>query len=130
MLPIGKRGRFAGVRVWNRPQGGRITFVADIDFDELSRFTRHVLAALSRQDDGLQLRDPEDPMLEVDTYDGDPKAGTRIPKINGDIWTPFVDAHGGDANAAKTRLDRWMKSEAVAFGRRQTPEPSLPERRG
>jgi hypothetical protein len=112
MLPRASDGRFTGVRVWNRPRDGRITFVADIDFDELRRLARHVLTALKDQHDGLELRDPADPMDEVREYGEEPSPAPKIPKINGDIWRPFVEAHGGDPGAAKTSLDRWMKREA------------------
>jgi hypothetical protein len=48
VLPIDNGGRFGGIRVWNRSDkpDRLITFVADIDFDELRLLARHVLAAM------------------------------------------------------------------------------------
>jgi hypothetical protein len=92
----------------------RLTFVADIKFDELRRLARHVLEALRGQRDGLELQDPEDPLTEVKTYRDDPPEPVQVPKLNRDIWQQFVEGHGGDAQAAKVSLDRWMKSEADA----------------
>jgi hypothetical protein len=36
----------------------------------------------------------------------------KVPRLNRDIWERLLDAHGGDANKAKTALDRLVKREA------------------
>jgi len=66
ILPLNKCGRFGGIRVWNRDQDNQITFVADIDFDELRALSWHVLTMMREQRADLPLRDPEDPMVEVE----------------------------------------------------------------
>jgi hypothetical protein len=63
--PINNHGRFGGVRVWNRNKG-KITFVADLDFDKLRPMARHILVRLERADKGLTLDDPPDPLDEVE----------------------------------------------------------------
>jgi hypothetical protein len=46
VLPIDKEGRFGGIRIWNRDWDEQITFVADVDFDEMRSLARHVLSVL------------------------------------------------------------------------------------
>src|ERR1700761_1039024 len=67
ILPINREGRFAGIRIWNRDQDRQITFVADMDFDEMRSLARHVLTVLRQQYADLNLRDAEDPMIEVES---------------------------------------------------------------
>jgi hypothetical protein len=113
ILPIGKEGgRFAGVRVWNRAIDGQLTFVADINFDELRSMARHVLMAVRHQREDIELRDPPDPMDEVRSQRENPPRLGKAPKINGEIWDQFVEGRDGDHVASKISLDRWMKKEA------------------
>jgi len=53
ILPINKEGRFAGIRIWNRDLNEQITFVADVDFDEMRSLARHVLSVLREQHSDL-----------------------------------------------------------------------------
>jgi hypothetical protein len=123
MLPLESGGRFSGVRIWNRAPDGEITFVADMDFDGLRSLARHILRELRDQRDDLDLHDPEDPMIEVEaSRQAAVPARPRVPKLNGDIWIPFVVAHGGDAGAAKMRLDRWMRRETERLARDASSE--------
>jgi hypothetical protein len=113
ILPINKEGRFAGIRIWNRDWDEQITFVADVDFDEMRALARHVLSVLGQQQSDLNLRDPEDPMAEVEAKRGELRDHTcKVPRLNRDIWERLLDAHGGDAGKAKTTLDRLVKREA------------------
>jgi hypothetical protein len=66
ILPLNIDGRFGGIRIWNRDRKQQITFVADVDFDEMRAFARHVLSVLRDQNSNLNLSDPEDPMIEVE----------------------------------------------------------------
>jgi hypothetical protein len=113
ILPINKEGRFAGIRIWNRDLNEQITFVADVDFDEMRSLARHVLSVLREQHSDLNLRDPEDPMAELEASQGREIAPSpKVPRLNRDIWKRLVEAHGGDAGSAKTTLDRLMVREA------------------
>ncbi|MEY9405526.1 hypothetical protein ABIF65_011657 [Bradyrhizobium japonicum] len=113
ILPINKEGRFAGIRIWNRDWDKQITFVADVDFDEMRSLARHVLSVLREQQSDLNLQDPEDPMAEVEAKGGELRVySCKVPRLNRDIWERLVDAHGGDADKAKTTLDRLLKREA------------------
>jgi hypothetical protein len=113
VLPINKEGRFGGIRIWNRDWDEQITFVADVDFDEMRSLARHVLSVLREQQSDLNLRDPEDPMAEIEAKRGELRDHSRkVPRLNRDIWERLLDAHGGDANKAKTALDRLVKREA------------------
>lgn len=113
ILPINKEGRFAGIRIWNRDWDEQITFVADVDFDEMRTLARHVLKVLREQQSDLNLQDPEDPMAEVEAQRGESMERLRkMPRLNRDIWERLLDAHGGDAGKTKTTLDRMMKREA------------------
>jgi hypothetical protein len=110
---LNKCGRFGGIRVWNRDQDNQITFVADIDFDELRAFSWHVLTMMREQRADLPLRDPEDPMVEVEVQRANPAPPRlKVPRLNRDIWEHLLKAHNGDAGAAKTTLDRLLKDEA------------------
>jgi hypothetical protein len=113
ILPINKEGRFAGIRLWNRDWNEQITFVADVDFDEMRSLARHVLKVLREQQSDLNLQDPEDPMVEVEAERRELMVHSRkVPRLNRDIWERLLDAHGGDAGKAKTTLDRLVKREA------------------
>jgi hypothetical protein len=113
ILPINKEGRFAGIRIWNRDLNEQITFVADVDFDQMRSLARHVLSVLSKPNSDLNLRDPEDPMAELEALKGREVAPcSKVPRLNGHIWQRLIDAHGGDAGKAKTTLDRLMVREA------------------
>ena len=113
ILPINKEGRFGGIRIWNRDWNGQITFVADVDFDEMRSLGRHVLTVLRNQPSDLNLPDPEDPMAEIEAQHQESVARpTRPPHLNHDIWNLFLKAHSGNAGTAKTALDRMMKREA------------------
>jgi hypothetical protein len=112
VLPIDKGGRFAGIRVWNRADR-RITFVADIDFDELRLLARHVLHALREQQVDVPLEDPHDPMIEVEEQRHKPMLSElKVPRLNRDIWERLVDGHSGDSAAAKIKMDQLLKKEA------------------
>jgi HEPN pEK499 p136 len=117
ILPIDANGRFAGIRVWNRNTCGQITFVADVHFDEMRRLAGHVLNSMRNQRVDVALKDPHDPMIEVDAQMQTPlQPRTRRKKnlqhLNPEIWDHLVDAHDGDAKAAKTTLDGLVKKEA------------------
>jgi hypothetical protein len=113
ILPINKEGRFAGIRIWNRDGDEQITFVADVDFDEMRALARHVLGVLREQQLDLNLQDPEDPMAEVEAKRGEVRgASPKVPRLNRDIWDRLLDAHRGDAGKAKATLDRLVKREA------------------
>jgi hypothetical protein len=113
ILPIDKEGRFAGIRIWNRDGDEQITFVADVDFDEMRSLARHVLSVLREQQSDLNVQDPEDPMAEVEAKSGELRGHLRkVPRLNRDIWERLLDAHGGDTGKAKTTLDRLVKREA------------------
>jgi hypothetical protein len=112
VLPIDRGGRFAGIRIWNRANG-RITFVADIDFDELRLLARHVLHALREQRVDVALEDPHDPMIEVEEQGHKPvPSELKVPRVNRDIWERLVDGHGGNSAAARTTMDQLLKKEA------------------
>jgi hypothetical protein len=115
VLPRDDQGRFCGIRVWNRtPKPDRwITFVADIDFDELRRLARHVLTEMRKHRTDDPLEDPHDPMKEVEEqkYRERPKRNGEARHLNPEIWNDLVDAHGGDVRAARTKMDRWLKAE-------------------
>jgi hypothetical protein len=112
VLPIDKGGRFAGIRVWNRADR-RITFVADIDFDELRLLARHVLHALREQRVDVPLEDPHDPMIEIEEQRHKPMPPERkVPRLNRDIWERLVDGHGGNSAAARIKMDQLLKKEA------------------
>jgi hypothetical protein len=111
VLPIDRGGRFAGIRIWNRANG-RITFVADIDFDELRLLARHVLNAVRERRVDVPLEDPHDPMIEVEEQRRKPMPAERkLPRPNRDIWERLVEGHGGNAAAAKTTMDRLLEKE-------------------
>jgi hypothetical protein len=112
VLPIDRGGRFSGIRIWNKANG-RITFVADIDFDELRLLARHVLSAMREQRVDVPLEDPHNPMIEVEEQRHKPMPLERkLPRLNRDIWERLVDGHGGNADAAKMTMDRLLKREA------------------
>jgi hypothetical protein len=64
LLPLKEKGRFSGVRVWNKDEAGNVTLVADLAFNELRSLARHILDALARQYHSMKLDDPEDPLDE------------------------------------------------------------------
>jgi hypothetical protein len=112
VLPIDTQGRFSGIRVWNRKPDRLITFVADIDFDELRLLARHVLAAMREHRIDVRLEDPHDPMNEVQEQLKNPKQPKgKAPRPNQDIWDGLVDGHGGDVAAARTTMDRLLGAE-------------------
>jgi hypothetical protein len=111
ILPLNKNGRFGGIRIWNRDRFKQITFVADLDFDELRRLARHVLLALRDQKAGISIDDPPDPMKEIDSpLFAEPR--TTAPRLNQHIWDALVAAHRGNTTAAKIAVDRLLKKEA------------------
>jgi hypothetical protein len=116
MLPSAdKQGRFCGIRVWNRtPKPDRlITFVADIDFDELRPLAQHVLTEMRKRRTDDSLEDPHDPMDEVRKQLKNPKQPKRkVPGLNRDIWDRLVEGHGGDELAAQTTRDQVLMREA------------------
>jgi hypothetical protein len=113
ILPRNVDGRFAGIRVWNRDFDRKITFVADIDFDELRLLARHVLTVMRDQRSDLPIDDPNDPMIEVRAQQNDAAMPqVKTPRFNRDIWEKLVVAHGSDAKAAKITADRLLKREA------------------
>lgn len=114
ILPLNKDGRFSGIRIWNRRDlDKQITFVADIDFDEMRSLARHILGELRKARADIPLQDQEDPMLEVDFQLKNPVVPpVKVPRLNPDIWKHFVDAHDGNADAAKTAMDRLLKGKA------------------
>ena len=100
VLPIDKGGRFAGIRVWNRADR-RITFVADIDFDELRLLARHVLHSLRQQRVDVPLEDPHDPMVEVKEQRHQPiPPERRVPRLS--AWST------GMAVIPRLRRSRWI----------------------
>ena len=58
VLPLNSDGRFAGIRVWNRDLNRKITFVADINFDEFRLLARHVLTAMRDECSALPIEVP------------------------------------------------------------------------
>jgi HEPN pEK499 p136 len=113
VLPMNKEGRFGGIRVWNRDLNRQITFIADVDFDELRPLARHVLKVLREQPSDLNLPDPEDPIVEIEAKHPEGLVSPiKPPGLNRDIWKRFLDAHDGNAEKAKIALDRLMMREA------------------
>ena len=113
ILPIVKEGRFGGIRIWNRDPNKQITFIADVDFDEMRPLARHVLTVLREQQRDLNLRDPDDPMVEIEAQHHERMVPPiRPPRLSHDIWKRLLEGHNGDALKAKTTLDRLMKREA------------------
>jgi hypothetical protein len=109
-----EQGRFCGIRVWNRTDkpDRLITFVADIDFDELRPLARHVLAAMREHRIDVRLEDPHDPMNEVREQLKNPKQPKRkVPRPKQHIWDGLVDGHGGDVRRAQTTMDRLLSAE-------------------
>jgi hypothetical protein len=52
-------------------------------------------------------------MAEIEAKRGELRDHSRkAPRLNRDIWERLLVAHGGDADKAKTTLDRLMKREA------------------
>jgi hypothetical protein len=120
ILPINIYGRFAGIRIWNRDRDDQITFVADVNFDEMRSLARHVLKVLREQQSNLNLSDHEDPMAEVEAQrTASKKSSSKVPRLNGDIWRRLLEAHDGNADKAKTTLDRLVKGEADRLGGRR-----------
>jgi hypothetical protein len=110
--PIDVEGRFGGVRVWNRGADQRITFVADLFFDDLRKLARFVLGEMARGGTLVELDDPLDPMLEVVNYTRDVVPKPKAPRVIDNTWQCFLQASNGDANAAKTIVDCVLKQEA------------------
>ena len=101
--PIEKHGRFAGVRVWNESDDGRITLVADLDFDALRPLARHILSTLATGQRYLSLDDPPDP-LEMLESQADAELGERTkksPRLSDTIWERWLALHDGDPREAK-----------------------------
>jgi hypothetical protein len=114
ILPLNTDGRFFGIRIWNRRDlDKQITFVADIDFDEMRSLARHILGELRKARADIPLQDQEGPMLEVEFQRKNPvEPPAKVPRLNPDIWKHFVDAHDGKVDAAKTTMDRLLKRKA------------------
>jgi hypothetical protein len=52
-------------------------------------------------------------MIEVEEQRYKPMPPERkVPRVNRDIWERLVDGHGGNALAAKIKMDRLLKTEA------------------
>lgn len=115
MRPINVEGRFGGIRVWNTNDTGEITFVADLDFQALRPFARHMLKSLAEPQPGveLELDDPPDPLELLDYIRADkpPKA----PRIVDHVWARFLDANGGDRLASQQMVSRILERESRTF---------------
>jgi hypothetical protein len=107
---IDREGRFGGIRVWNRDENKELTFIADLNFDELRLLARHILCALRDQKINVRIDDPPDPMVEVKL--GVKRDAVKAPRLNRDIWKALVKAHHGNAAEARTTMDRLLKKEA------------------
>jgi hypothetical protein len=90
----------------------QITFVADIDFDQMRLLARHVLSELREAQGDPSVQDPEDPMTEVKTQRRTSTGPVKVPRLNADIWKSLLAAHDGNASAAQTAMDRLLKGEA------------------
>ena len=111
--PIDKNGRFAGVRVWNEDDAGRITLVADLDFDALRPLARHILEELSQSQSDLELDDPPDPLETLKNKIVPVSIPTRKPpRIIDSTWARFLNANQNNYDAAKQMVDRLLQDRA------------------
>jgi hypothetical protein len=110
--PIKKNGLFGGVRIWNKDDEGRITMVADLDFDTLRPLAEHILLSLTHPTHEIRLCDPEDPLETLKRQKAPSKKERAPPKISNAVWGPMLAARKGDYDAAKEDLDRFL-GEAV-----------------
>jgi len=112
--PIGKDGRFAGVRIWNEDDAGNITLVADLDFDALRPLARHILEELSQSQSDLELDDPPDPLETLKKNRIDPVSipARKPPRIIDSTWAQFLNANQNNYDAAKKMVDRFLQDRA------------------
>jgi len=116
VLPLAKDGPsgqklFGGIRIWNRNDEGRITFVGDMTFERFRPFAKYILRELSQEYAGHELNDPDDPLDELAREEASTTA-KGPPRLNHDIWAKWLEAHGNDFDAAKIALDRHLVAEA------------------
>ena len=123
--PIGTDdGRFRGVRVWNKDLDGNITFVADLEFDQLRKLADFVLTSFSGGGNALKdLDDPEDP-LEVLKNNKREAAKPKIPKLIQHQWEAALKLNNGDPAKAKEWIDRVI-SAAIRSEMREKHQSSL-----
>jgi HEPN pEK499 p136 len=110
ILPLNREGRFDGIRIWNTNDEGLITFVADLRFDDLRPFAKHILESLANSEGHLELDDPIDPMLVQMKQRSAPDR--RAPRVVDHVWRKFLAAHGGNAKSAQTAISRLLAKEA------------------
>lgn len=117
VLPLGDRGgRFTGVRVWNEDDDGYVTLVADLDFKELRRVARYVLKALAKPTRDLCLGDPEDPLANGPPARPPIRNPPQPPRLSDTVWKSLLSACGGDAQWARTEMDRTLRARAREIG--------------
>lgn len=106
-------GRFGGIRVWNRNLDREITFIADINFDQLRDLATFVLEKLANAADPLtDIDDPVDPLEEVRQQRvSKPKNTDKPPRLIMDLWQKALAKHDGDAAQAKGWIDRTLSRE-------------------
>ena len=123
--PIGTDDeRFRGVRVWNKDLDGNITFVADLEFDQLRKLADFVLTSFSGGGNALKdLDDPEDP-LEVLKNNKREAAKPKIPKLIQHQWEAALKLNNGDPAKAKEWIDRVI-SAAIRSEKREKHQSSL-----
>ncbi len=103
-------GRFGGVRIWNtNPQGGQITFVADMKFDQLRELARFVLNAFSDGHPPKNIDDPIDPLEQLKKEQTAPRK-RKPPRIIEKRWIDALKLADGNAIKAKTWIDKTLKS--------------------
>lgn len=111
IVPINIEGRFGGIRVWNRDRCNRITFVADLRFDDLRKLAKFVLHEMAQDNCSVQLDDPPDPVEEArNQVPAEPK--NKAPRLNDDVWRRCLEACDGDAEEARKMIDRVLIREA------------------
>jgi hypothetical protein len=108
ILPIANGERFGGVRVWNRNEEDLITFVGDVSFESFRPFAKHILQGLSSGYAQFEIKNPEDPLDELEREPAQARPKRRSPRLNDDHWAGWLELHGNDFYAAKTALDRHM----------------------
>jgi HEPN pEK499 p136 len=115
--PIDENNRFAGIRIWNEDESGRITLVADLDFAEFRPLARRILTALaegkSNLKSDLRLDDPPDPLETLRrraTPSADPSA-RKAPRIKEHVWRQILAAHGGEHDRAQRFVDQVLQRE-------------------
>jgi hypothetical protein len=128
--PIDKDGRFGGIRIWNKDLEGTVTFVADMDFDNLRPLARHILQALASAKPGLELDDPEDPLDTLRDIQRRKEMGLdgvatpkrrKPPRVTANVWDELMGAHEGNYNKAKMSLDKLLARETqrLRVGRKE-----------